>query len=181
MKTLLPFLLLFAACSREAPVTETTDTREPIAIQYVGAPTLEVREAANATAPVLATYQNGETVSVLARQGEWAEVRSGDRSGWVRAADLVDAAAAAREAENPTPKFRRAPLAVSAPGTKGEIYLEADVNSDGDVTNVRMLHNSTGSQELLEKNIASLRNASFHPIVQKGERKPFKYYHRVTY
>jgi TonB family protein len=73
------------------------------------------------------------------------------------------------------------PMSVSAPGAHGEIYLEADVNSDGEVTAVRTLVNTTGSAALEAQNASALRSAKFFPIVRNNERTKFKYYHRVTY
>jgi uncharacterized protein YgiM (DUF1202 family) len=184
MKRALPLLALFAVlCSRETVVTDTgvMETREPIAVRYVGAPELNVREQPNDTAPVLATYQNGEAISVFADQGEWVEVRTGDRAGWARAAELTTAEGKTEQEENPSPKFRVMPLPVSAPSARGEIYIEADVNSDGEVISTRIITNTTGSMALAAQNDAALKTAKFFPIVQKGERKPFKYYHRVTY
>ena len=60
------FLLSFAllACGGSEPVvTETMDTRAPVAVMYVGAPEVNVREQPNDTAAVVATYQNGEALS----------------------------------------------------------------------------------------------------------------------
>jgi uncharacterized protein YgiM (DUF1202 family) len=182
MKRLAFALLALAACKPDTPaVTDTVDTREPVAIRYVGAPELEVRAQANDTAAVLATYQNGEAISVLADKGEWVEVRTGDRAGWAKAADLTTAEGKQAQDDDPQPKFKVMPLPVSAPSAHGEIYLEADVNSDGEVVNVRTITNTTGSEALAAQNTNALRSARFYPIVQKGERKPFKYYHRVTY
>lgn len=183
MKRMAVFLFLLAACKGQETVTDTgvMDTREPIAVKYVGGPELPVREQPNDTAPVIATYQNSEAISVLADKGEWLEVRTGDRAGWARAADLTDAAGAEKQEENPEPKFRVMPMPVSAPSARGEIYIEADVNTDGEITATRMLVNSTGSPALAAQNLAALKTAKFHPIVQKGERVKFKYYHRVTY
>lgn len=177
------FFAAAVACRREAVVTDTVamDTREPIAIRYVGSPELPVREQANDAAPILATYQNGEAVSVLAEKGEWVEVRSGDRTGWTRAADLTTAERKQEAEDNPQPKFRVMPMPVSAPSAHGEIYLEADVNSDGEVTAVRTLVNTTGSAALEAQNASALRSAKFFPIVRNNERTKFKYYHRVTY
>ncbi|HUP62104.1 MAG TPA: SH3 domain-containing protein [Thermoanaerobaculia bacterium] len=175
------FLLLFAVACKEQPVIPAMDTREPIGIWYVGAPELNVREQPNDAAPVLATYSNGEAISVLSQKGEWAEVRTGDRAGWARMADLTTAAAKTEAEEHPTPKFRVMPLPISAPSASGEVYIEADVNTDGDVVKTRILHNTTGSEMLAVQNESALKLAKFHPIVVKGERKVFKYYHRVTY
>ena len=176
-------LVLTAACSREHVVTDTgpMETRESIAVRYVGAPELSVREQPNDTAAVIATYQNGEAVAILADKGEWVEVRSGDRAGWARATELTTSEGKQQAEDNPEPKFKVMPLPVSAPSAHGEVYIEADVNSDGEVVNVRTISNTTGSQALAIQNADSLRRARFFPIVQNGERKPFKYYHRVTY
>ncbi|HYC58264.1 MAG TPA: SH3 domain-containing protein [Thermoanaerobaculia bacterium] len=177
-------LLLLAACKQERTVTTGTtpvDSREPIAVRYVGSPELPVREQASDTAPIVATYLNGEAISVLAEKGEWVEVRSGDGSGWARAADLTSAEAIAEAEENPQPKFKIMPMPVSAPSARGEIYLEADVNSDGDILAVRTITNTTGSLALEAQNTAALKASKFHPIVQNNQRVKFKYYHRVTY
>jgi TonB family protein len=174
-------LLLAAACKQETVVTSTMDTREPIAIRYVGSPELNVREQPDDKAPILATYQNGEGMSVLAEKGEWVEVRSGERAGWVRSADLTTAEAIKEANDNPQPKFRVMPMPVSAPSARGEIYLEADVNSDGDVIAIRTIQNTTGSPALEAQNTSALRSAKFFPIVRNNQRMPFKYYHRVTY
>jgi len=177
----LALLSLTLACSQETAVTETVDTREPVGIWYVGAPELKVREKADEAAAEVATYQNGEAISVLQQKGEWAEVRTGSGSGWAKMADLTNAEGKKQAEENPEVKFRIMPLPVSAPSAHGEIYIEADVNTDGDVVNTRILVNTTNSPALAAQNDAALRAAKFYPIIQKNERKPFKYYHRVTY
>jgi TonB family protein len=170
------------ACRNEPVVnTDTMDTRAPIAVRYVGTPELAVRAQPSETAAVLATYQNGEAISVLAEKGDWVEVRTGDRAGWAHAADLTNAAGKKAQDENPQAKFRVMPLPISAPGAHGEIYLEASVNSDGDVTDVRLLTNSTNSEVLAQQNAQALRGAKFYPIIQKSGRRPFKYYHKVIY
>ena len=184
MNRFLPALLtcLVIACTNpEPPATATVAERETVAVQYVGAEKLDVRSTADDSAEVIATYPNGEAVSVLGHQGEWTEIRTGDRSGWARTAGLIDGAAATAQENDTTLRFRRPPLPVVANGARGEIYLEANVNTDGGVSDVKVLANTTGSQALLERNIASLRQAQFFPMTKKGERKTFKYYHRATY
>lgn len=182
MKYLAVTLLLLAACTSEQPAaTGTVDTREPIGIWYVGAPELPVREQANDTAAIITTYSNGEAVSVLSEKGEWVEVRTGSSAGWAKKSDLTTAAGKADAEENPQPKFRVMPLPVSAPSAKGEIYIEADVNTDGDVVSTRIITNTTGSAALGSQNENALKRAKFYPSVVKGERRRVLYYHRVTY
>jgi len=172
-------LALLAGCSQSDE--EKTDTREPIAIQYVGVEVLPVHSQPADVTPVITRYQHGESVPVLSRKGQWAEVRTAGGSGWVHQKDLVEAADAVSTKDNPNPKFEHAPAPVSAPGVHGTIYIEADVNTDGDITNTTLLENSTGSAGLAEQNIFALKRSKFYPIIIRGERKPFKYYYRVDY
>jgi hypothetical protein len=172
---------LVVGCSRAEVPTTPTDTREPIAVSYVTAPQLRVHAQPNDSSPVIVTYENGEGISILSKSGEWVEVRTGDRTGWAHAGDLGSAAEAKEQQENPQVRFRRFPAPVSNPVAHGAIYFEADVNTDGDVTAVRVIENTTGSETLAAQNAAALQAAKFYPIVKHGERKPFQYFHRVTY
>jgi uncharacterized protein YgiM (DUF1202 family) len=175
-------LLLLTACGRPEPAqTETTETRAPIAIEYAGVPELQVHAKPDANAPVISTVLSGESVSVLAKNGEWSEVRTVSGSGFVKSSELTTAQNAKSEEENPTPKFRRAPSPVTSPGAHGTIYLEADVNTDGDITHIDIISNTTNDPTLAQKNIAALMRAKFYPIVQKGKRMAFKYDYRVDY
>ena len=174
-----PLFLIFAACAK-AP-TEKTDTREPIAVQYVGAPELLVHKWAKDESPVVTKFLNGESVAILSGRGDWVEVRTVTGSGFARTADLTNGAEAKSEEANPTARFRIAPSPVTSPGAKGTIYIEADVNTDGDVTAARVITDTTNSPDLAARNSAALQRAKFYPIVQKGDMKPFKYYYRVDY
>ena len=173
-------LLLSLACAREQAIAPT-DTREPVDMAYVGAYEMRVHAQPNDASPVVLTYQNGESVAIMSKQGDWVEVRTGDRTGWAHAADLGSAAEAKAQQENPQVRFRAFPSPVSAPTAHGEIYMTADVNTDGDVVNVKITENTTGNEGLANQNAAALRAAKFFPIVKNGERKPFQYFHKVTY
>lgn len=131
--------------------------------------------------PVIAKYLNGESVSILAQKGDWFEVRTAGVSGFVHAADLTDAAAAKQESENPNPKFATVPSPVAAPGAKGTIYIEASVNTEGEITSTKVITNTTGQPDLATRNEEALKRAKFYPIVIKGNRQPFMYYYRVDY
>ena len=153
------------------------------AIRYVGAPELAVREQPNDTAPVIATYQNGEAVSVLADKGEWVEVRTGDRAGLGAQRPISPTAEGKQEAEdNPQPKFRVMPMPVSAPSARGEIYHRS--RRELRRRSHRRPHalNTTGSTALEAQNTAGAeeRRGSTRSC-RTNERVKFKYYHRVTY
>jgi len=179
---LLIAVIVLAACSGESPNDAATDTRMPIAVQYVRDATLKIHAKANDASSVVSTYQHGESVSVLSRRGEWAEVRTAAGSGWAHAGELADAAEASKaEADNVKPHFVRGPEPVTQPGASGDLVLEADVNTDGVVTNVRTISNTTGSMSLEMRNAQSLRQAVFTPVVRHGRREAFVYEHRVHY
>ena len=178
----LPIAIVFlAACSGETPTSETTDTRIPLSVEYVREVTLKIHTKPDDASPVVTTYQHGESVSVLSRRGAWAEVRIAAGSGWVHGDELAGAAEATKEADNTKPHFLRAPEPVTEPGVHGNITLEADVNTDGVVTNVRTIRNTTGSISLEQRNIEELRRATFSPVVRHGRREAFVYEHRVEY
>jgi uncharacterized protein YgiM (DUF1202 family) len=181
MKRLLFVLLVLVAACKKEVVAPPAPARETLEVAYVGAPELVVHTKADDNAPVVTKFLNGESVSVLTKKGDWDEVRTADGSGWAHAADLTNAAGAKAEEDNPTPKFRKPPSPVSQPGAHGTVYIEAAVNTEGDVTHTTIITNTTGSANLAAQNEAAIKQAKFYPIVQKGEKKDFLYYYRVDY
>ena len=172
---------LIASCGEKVP--DVPPMRESVAIEYVSAEEAIVRQAPEARATEIARIRNGEPVSVLAYQGTWAEVRTGTGSGWVERSELAAQVKEAKlESTRDTPRFRRAPMPVTSAGNvSGEITLEAAVNTDGQVVSIKTLSNTTGSPDLEARNVAEFRKASFYPMVVYGKKKPFIYYHRVSY
>ena len=185
MKTtiaLLVTLLALAACVQQRPAAQPVEppARTAIAIEYVAVPTMTVYAQPAADAPIVTTYAIAETVSVLAKQGEWSEIRTTDGTGWVHAKDLISGQQQAELDKNPVPRFFTEPAAVPARAF-GEITLLAKVNTDGDVVEVQTLKNTTRNAKLAEANAAALRQARFYPLLQKGQRMTFTYEHKVTY
>src|SRR6266849_5990670 len=176
-------ITLAAAFACGAPEsTQKVDTRAAIAIYYVTAPELKVHAAPSDQAAVLTKFLNGESAAVLSRRNDdWVEVRTANGSGWAHMSELGSADAAKQTSDNPSPRFEKVPAPISAPSTHGTIYIEANVNTDGQVTSAKIITNTTGSDELGQRNIQALEQARFYPIVVKGEKKPFVYYYRVDY
>ena len=180
MRALLAVVLLAAACADEAPAPPPA--RTPIAVEYVRGDSLAIHATPSDDAPVVARYDAGESVSVLSRKGEWSEVRTAGGSGWARASQLASAVESkAAESDNLKPRFKTAPSPVTEPGAHGAIYLVANVNGDGEVMDVKVESNTTGSRSLEAMNVAALRRARFYPIVRHGKRTPFVYDYHVTY
>ena len=179
MRVLAMALVLAAACADEAP---RQPVRAPIAVEYVRGDSLAIHEKPRDDAPVIARYDGGESVSILSRNGDWSEVRTADGSGWARASELASAAESkAAESDTIKARFRTAPAPVTQPGARGEILLVANVNSDGEVIDVKVERNTTGSRSLEAMNVAALRRARFVPIVRHGKRTPFVYDYHVSY
>ena len=174
--TMIPLLLV--ACAKEVVVPPA---RETIAVKYVSVPEAEIRSAPNAQAEVASTRKVGEKVSILAEQGEWSEVEiTLGSSGWMQKSALSDSPESGSTAENV--RFALPPNPVySQGGAKGEILLEASVNTDGDVTSVRTILNTTGNAALEAKNQEELKKAKFYPMIRHGKTEPFIYVHRAQY
>ena len=180
MRALAVAMLFAVACANEPP--RKPAMRTPIAIEYVRGDALAIHAKPSDGAPVIARYDSGESVSVLSRSGEWAEVRTPDGSGWARASGLASAAESkATQSDSTAARFRIAPAPVTEPGAHGEILLVASVNGDGEVNDVTVERNTTGSKSLEAKNIIALRRARFFPMVRHGQRTPFLYDYHVTY
>ena len=179
MRAVMAAILFAVACAKEPP--REPPARTPIAVEYVRGDSLAIHASPSDASPVVARYDSGESVSVLSRQGEWSEVRTATGSGWARAQELASAAESKAQADNIKPRFRVAPAPVTQPGARGEIDLVANVNSDGEVIDVKVERNTTGSRSLEAMNVAALRRARFVPIVRHGKRTPFLYDYHVGY
>ena len=187
MKHILAVLLivLAAACTQKpAPVTGDNLPKDPaervaIAVEYVAVPTMNVYRAPAADAQVVGSYGLNEAISVLERKGEWSLIRTFEGSGWVKSADLMNAAQSAK-LDTTTPRFYIAPKTIPF-NTRGELWMQAKVNTDGDVVEVKTVKNTLSSPALANANIEALKAAKFYPMIDKGSRKVFVYEHRVYY
>lgn len=185
MRGLLVAALVLAACSKSEPPPDdpAIDTRAPIGVEYVRGAELVIHAKPDAASAVVTKYLASEAVSILSRQGDWVEVRTASGSGWAKASELASGSeiSAGAGGESTSPRFIVPPEPVSQPGASGEIVLEADVSSNGDVFGIRTIRNTTGSDGLAARNVAALQKAKFAPIIKHGQRLPFTYEHRVHY
>ncbi len=185
MKRFAVLLLLVAtfSCTHEPKGTSQASAvnfRPPIAVEYVAIPTMTVFARPDTGSNPIASYGFRESVTILARQGEWCEVRTFDGSGWVKAADLMTGEQAKEQSEHPVPRFYVPPATIPYNG-HGEIVMQAKVNTEGQVFEVIPVSNTTRSAKVAEENALALRQAQFYPLIDKGQRKTFIYEHRVVY
>lgn len=188
MKHILVALLIVVAalgCTQKpAPVANDTVSTDPaerlaIAVEYVAVPTAIIYSRPAVDAEQVGAYGLTEAVSILEKKGEWVLVRTYDGTGWIKQADLVDGATAAKM-DTATPRFYVTPKEVTY-GGRGEIAFQARVNTDGAVVEVKTIKNTTGSSALADLNANALKEAKFYPMVDKGARKTFVYEHHVYY
>ena len=176
------FVLALAACTARPPETPVVEAaRTAVDVKYVGVPSMKVFSTPSDTATLVTSYGYTETVSILSRKDDWVEVRTVDGSGWSRAADLIDGKEVEEILGKPVPRFLTPPVAIPAPGARGEIALMAKVNTDGTVVEVWTISDTTKSKQLVAANSEALKQAKFYPIVQKGQRLTFTYEYDVTY
>ncbi|HVT03789.1 MAG TPA: energy transducer TonB [Thermoanaerobaculia bacterium] len=154
----------------------------PTTVLYVGGEGLPIHAQPNEKSELLSTYKHNEAVSVLSKGKEWSEISiTIDHSGWAKS-ELLSDVKEESVSDPSTPRFRVPPTQVyNQSGAHGEIALEASVNTDGDVIDVKTLANTTGSAALEAGNRAEIQKAKFFPMFLKGRGRPFLYEYRVTY
>lgn len=179
-------LVAVLSCTQKpAPVASETQTsvepaeRYAIGIEYVAVPRASVHARPAEDSPVIESYGLTEAVSVLEKKDGWTLVRTFSGAGWVKGTDLVDAKTS-EAMDTTTPRFYVEPGKVPFRG-RGEIWLQAKVNTDGQVVEVKTVKNTTGSQAVETANIDALKVAQFYPMLEKGQHKTFVYEHRVYY
>jgi len=186
MKQILIALLVLAALAcvqKPVPVSELPidpAARPAIDVQYVAIPTMIVYARPAADASPVGSYGLTEAVSILEKKGEWSMIRTYSGTGWVKSADLMTGAEMAKQKDAATPRFYVAPTNVAFQG-RGEIILQAKVNTDGEVVEVTTTKNTTGSAAIASMNATALKDAKFYPLVDKLTRKTFIYEHHVYY
>ena len=79
-------MLTIAACSKSEP--PAAPDRTAIEFRYVGPERASVRATPDRSGPIVATFQRGESVSVLSKSGTWAEVRVAEGSGWMPVSEI---------------------------------------------------------------------------------------------
>jgi len=180
---LLALLLLFA-CSRNVAVVappQNTNDETAIEVAYVGMPTVVIHQFPSESSPQITTFRYTETVSILAQKGDWVRVRTILGNGWMKRAELINAAEVEQVLKNPVPRFLTPPQPIPDSRAHGEIAMNARVNTDGEVIDVTLLNNSTRNKALADANTTALKTARFYPMLQKGQRVVFTYEHHVYY
>ena len=165
-------LVLLPSCAKKEEVV-VPPARDTIAIKYA-ATEVEVKEQPNAEPPVKARLQDGGNE-------ELDEIKLGfGKFGWVMKTDLAESREEISSTEDNI-RFRVAPEPVTSPGVRGQIIIEASVNTYGDVVGVRVKQNTTRRPDIEQQTLNSIKAAKFYPLMSEGKAKPFVYTYTASF
>ena len=147
----------------------------------VTARTANVREDASTKAGTVAKLKKGDRLTAVEEKGDWWRVKLKDtRAGWIRK-DLVkkdDGCLPDRKEVLLEPPMLRMS---DAPGPKGKVVVEADIDESGNVKAVRVVTNETGSPERAEAVRAEVQTVKFRPPVRQCKVSGFTYVYARTF
>ncbi|MGD1147324.1 MAG: SH3 domain-containing protein [Thermoanaerobaculaceae bacterium] len=155
-----------AAEAKPAPPEETV---------RVTAGKLNVRSKPTTAGATLARVKKGERLRVIGRDGDWLQVKLADgTSGWVSAAYV--------RKDEPCPGDKAGaellsdvPLSFSQGAAIGRVVIEATVSSSGSVASTKVVQDTTGTPELLERALTEVKSFKFAPPVRDCKPLPFVY------
>jgi len=156
------------------PAAEAKPTPPQEYVRVTGS-RLNVREQPNTSAAAVARVKKGERLAVLGRDGEWFQVRLADgATGWVHGKYV-------RSEEPCTPDKATAellsgvPLSFTEGSSIGRVVLEATVDATGSVASTKVVQDTTGIPELVQRAESEARTLKFSPPVHNCRPVPFIY------
>jgi len=156
------------------PAAEAKPTPPQEYVRVTGS-RLNVREQPATSAAAVARVKKGERLAVLGRDGEWFQVRLADgATGWVHGKYV-------RSEEPCTPDKATAellsgvPLSFTEGSSIGRVVLEATVDATGSVASTKVVQDTTGIPELVQRAESEARTLKFSPPVRNCRPVPFIY------
>jgi len=156
------------------PAAEAKPTPPQEYVRVTGS-RLNVREQPNTSAAAVARVKKGERLAVLGRDGEWFQVRLADgATGWVHGKYV-------RSDEPCTPDKATAellsgvPLSFTEGSSVGTVVLEATIDATGSVASTKVVQDTTGIPELVQRAESEVRALKFSPPVRNCRPVPFVY------
>ncbi len=161
--------------------SEPAPEAKPAEVSWFVPKTVNVRETPSTKAATVAKATKGTRLTSFEEKDGWVRVRLPDtRIGWVRK-DLLrkdDGCLPDRKEVLIEPPMLRV---TDAPGPKGKVVVEADVDETGAVKSVRVVTNETGSDERAESVKAEVKTVKFQPPVRKCKVTGFTYVYSRTF
>jgi hypothetical protein len=192
---LLALAMAFARCATAppppAPVPAPAPAPEPapapalpsIGMLKVTASSANIRRDANTTSDVIVQVKRGEHLALLAKSGDWMNVRlTTGETGWVSsklvANDVPKPVRKARNADgcagDSDYRFITAPKPAFSDSEKhGVVTVEANVSAAGVVMSTRVVSNTTGDQSLAFLTEREIKSARFAAPVRSCVARAF--------
>jgi hypothetical protein len=154
------------------------------AVYLVTAKSANLRESPSTSSAALGRLKRGDRITFLEEKDDWLRVKlANSQIGWVRR-DLVrvdDGCPPDRREVLLTPPMVRMSDGSGAPGPKGKVVVEADIDETGAVKAVRVVTNETGSPERAEMAKREVQGVKFQPPVKKCRVTGFTYVYARTF
>lgn len=164
-----------------APALEPAPAPKAEEQSWIAPKSVNVREGASTKTAPVATVKKGTRLTSFEEKDGWLRVKLADtRTGWVRK-DLLrkdDGCLPDRKELMLEPPMLRMS---DAPGAKGKVVVEADVDESGSVKTVRVVTNETGSPERAASVTAEVKTVKFRPPVRKCRVSGFTYVYSRTF
>ena len=168
-----------------APAAEPAPPPPPSEVSWlVTSRPANVRESASAKATTVARLSRGARLTSFEEKDGWLHVKLADtRTGWIRKNLLKkdNGCLPDRREVLLTPPMLRMSDGSGAPGPKGKVVVEADIDDKGDVRTVRVVKNETGSPERAEIAKREVQGVKFQPPVKKCRVTGFTYVYARTF
>jgi len=168
-----------------APAAEPAPPPPPSEVSWlVTSKPANVRESASAKAATVARLSRGARLTSFEEKDGWLHVKLADtRTGWIRKNLLKkdNGCLPDRREVLLTPPMLRMSDGSGAPGPKGKVVVEADIDDKGDVRTVRVVKNETGSPERAEIAKREVQGVKFQPPVKKCRVTGFTYVYARTF
>jgi SH3-like domain-containing protein len=154
------------------PAPEAVPAEEHV---RVTARRLNVREEPTTKSATTARVKKGEPLTVLGRDGEWVRIKLPDgTAGWVYGRYV--------EPDRPCPPDKvdaellsDVPLSFTEGASIGKVVVEATVDAAGNVVSTRVVSDTTGIPELVQRAESEVRGLKFSPPVHNCHPVPFLY------
>jgi uncharacterized protein YgiM (DUF1202 family) len=157
------------------PVAEAPPA--PPAQQYVRVTgsRLNVRERPTTSAVTVARVKKGERLVVLGREDDWIQVRLPDgTAGWVYGKYVHDEEPCMPDKAT-AELLSGVPLSFTEGGSVGKVVLEVTVDATGSVASTKLVHDTTGIPELVQRAESEAKTLKFSPPVRNCHPVAFLY------
>lgn len=146
----------------------------PAVFVWVTGSSLNVREGAGTAHTIVRRARRGERLEVVGEEGDWLKVQLGsEKTGFVHGKFVSRNDPC--PADKNTAEILNEPDVVLRPAGVGRVVLEATVSLHGEVTSVKLVENSTGSEEFRRQAEGELRALRFAPPIRNCKPRSFIY------